>query len=827
VSLPPGTRLGPYEITTPVGAGGMGEVYRAHDTRLGRDVAIKVLPPGFTEDPARLRRFQQEARTLAALSHPNVLAVFDVGTHGGSPYLVMELLEGKTLRDLLASGPVPARRAVELALQIARGLSAAHAKGLVHRDLKPANLFITEEGHLKILDFGLAKQTALPQDPQSQVPTREDAGGTSEGLILGTSGYMSPEQVMGRPADARSDLFAVGVVLYEALSGRRAFERSSAIETLSATLKEEPPGLESPFGPIPLSLRRLVAHCLEKDPGRRSQSAQDLEYGLDAILGELTLAPGLALRIPWLTGPRLGPRVLGLVVLVLGVFGAALVLWRPAPGGIAAGSVPSVVTLPAKVFGGQESAFLTDAIPDTLSTLLAGVEGLDTRVPPSSAQVEKVQGDVTRIAEAYRAEFLVFTSVTAEGDRLHLNVKLAEGATQKVRWAGQFEGTREAYASLLHDAAQGLARALKPSGAGAVGQMAFSSEVELALREGKYFQQRYARSRDDRDFDLALAAFRKAQSMAPSSALLAAAIAGVFQEEYFGTRSPKSLSEAEQWAARSLALDPRCGRAWATRCMIETSRPRSDPATVVDFALKAARYAPDDARIHIVLGAIAPTAGFQAATGFRAMELNPLDPTGYSWAAMCLATSGHPEEGLPLLERAIRVEPRPGFHTWLKFFCLFHAGRFGEARQAYTEVQWAEVSQLMRFLMAEDLEGGRRLARKLVAEWRKAEMGSMGWVNLASFHAPLLIRLGMKEEALWVLDKSAATAFPPAYDFLLVDPDMQKVRSDPRFARALAVSRKYAVLFLERANEAKARGDFPVQLDRALTELRALVDRNP
>ncbi len=214
MTLAPGIRLGPYEIAAPIGAGGMGEVWKAKDTRLGREVAIKVLPPGFADDAERLRRFELEAKALAALNHPNVLAIFDVGTHEGSPYLVMELLEGQTLRERLHGGALPVKRAMELALQIARGLAAAHEKGLVHRDLKPANLFISRDGHLKILDFGLAKQADWLRGPQSEMPTQEARGLTSEGLVLGTVGYMSPEQVAGKPADARSDLFAFGLVLY-------------------------------------------------------------------------------------------------------------------------------------------------------------------------------------------------------------------------------------------------------------------------------------------------------------------------------------------------------------------------------------------------------------------------------------------------------------------------------------------------------------------------------------------------------------------------------------------------------------------------------------
>jgi eukaryotic-like serine/threonine-protein kinase len=231
-----GTRLGPYEIQSPLGAGGMGEVYRARDMRLGRDVAIKVLPAMFSRDPDRLRRFQQEAQAVAALNHPNILAIHDFGEHQGSPYIVTEFLEGETLRGLLEAGAVPVRKATEWAGQIARGLAAAHDKGIVHRDLKPENIFITRDGRVKILDFGLAKLT-----PEAVTPDAATlASHTQPGVVLGTVGYMSPEQVRGQTADHRSDLFNLGAILYEMLSGKRAFRGETSVETMSVVSRPCP-----------------------------------------------------------------------------------------------------------------------------------------------------------------------------------------------------------------------------------------------------------------------------------------------------------------------------------------------------------------------------------------------------------------------------------------------------------------------------------------------------------------------------------------------------------------------------------------------------------
>jgi eukaryotic-like serine/threonine-protein kinase len=282
--MAPGTRLGPYEILAPLGAGGMGEVYRAHDSRLDRTVAIKVLPAAFSRDAERLRRFEQEARATAALNHPNILAVFDIGTHEDSPYVVTELLEGETLRHRTQSGPLSVRKATDYALQSARGIAAAHDRGIVHRDLKPENIFLTRDGRIKILDFGLAKLTR-PHGESSGADTPTLASQTEPGLVLGTVGYMSPEQVRGKPADARSDIFSLGAILYEMVSGKRAFHDDTAADTMTAILKGEPPPLSDVQQNVPPGLVRTVEHCLEKDPDSRFQSARDVVFSLEAFSG--------------------------------------------------------------------------------------------------------------------------------------------------------------------------------------------------------------------------------------------------------------------------------------------------------------------------------------------------------------------------------------------------------------------------------------------------------------------------------------------------------------------------------------------------------------
>jgi serine/threonine protein kinase len=337
MSLAPGSKLGPYEIVAALGSGGMGEVYRARDPRLGREVALKILPAGSAGDPERLRRFEQEARATAAFNHPNIMAVFDIGSQDNAPYIVSELLEGETLRSRLVGGPLPVRKAVDCALQIVRGLAAAHDHGIFHRDVKPENIFITRDGHVKILDFGLAKLTMPePSAPGISAQATLDSV-TGRGVLLGTVGYMSPEQCRGAAIDARSDLFSFGAVLYEMLSGRRAFRGDTTADTISSILKEEPPDLSATGHDVPPMLGRIVHHCLEKLPAARFQSARDIAFALESLssvsLAAPTLTPEPAIaptaRKAWLVPALLG--LIGVLVVTIALLFVRLNAPPPEP----------------------------------------------------------------------------------------------------------------------------------------------------------------------------------------------------------------------------------------------------------------------------------------------------------------------------------------------------------------------------------------------------------------------------------------------------------------------------------------------------------------
>jgi TolB-like protein/tetratricopeptide (TPR) repeat protein len=436
VTLVPSARLGPYELVALLGAGGMGEVYRARDTRLGRDVAIKVLPAQFASEPDRLRRFEQEARAIAALSHPNILALYDVGTHEGSPFIVSELLEGETLRERLKSGGLTVRKAVETSVQIAQGLAAAHEKGIVHRDLKPANVFVTKDGHVKILDFGIAKLTRPDPGPQGTTLTPEPS--TETGALMGTVGYMSPEQVRGLPADHRTDIFSFGCVLYEMLSGRSPFRKDTAAETMTAILHEDPPALAGIGREIPQALEGIVTRCLEKRPDDRFSSAHDLALALGAHSGATETpakvkAPVRLLRVwrSWVVG------AVGVVVVAVA---AALLVWGPwrkaAPAAsFDPGSV--VVTVFENRTGDRSLDSVGQQIADALTNDLLKTGELKVAANPvASSRTGETGGDpLLRLARATRSAVVVAGTYDLRGDHLEVQARVVEPWHSKVVYA--------------------------------------------------------------------------------------------------------------------------------------------------------------------------------------------------------------------------------------------------------------------------------------------------------------------------------------------------------------------------------------------------------
>jgi eukaryotic-like serine/threonine-protein kinase len=371
--LAAGTRIGPYEIVSAIGAGGMGEVYRAHDTRLHRDVAIKILPASFGSDPERRARFEREAQAIAALSHPNVLAIHDTGVHDGLMYVVTELLEGETLAERLKSGALPLRKALDAAVQIARGLAAAHDKHVVHRDLKPENLFLLRDGRVKILDFGLARHVPSASGATETVPA-----GTDPGVVMGTVGYMAPEQVRGQAVDARADLFAFGTVLYETLTGQRAFRRDTAAETMTAILRDEPPELMQARADLSPALDRIVRHCLEKDPAERFQSARDIAFALESLSGSAP-ASGVSHGLEKVAGARSSRTLIWIAAGVVAM-AAAVFVWSQSRSGRDSVAGESTVAIGAATQVTTDDGLEIDAAISPDGKTLAYSTGTATRM---------------------------------------------------------------------------------------------------------------------------------------------------------------------------------------------------------------------------------------------------------------------------------------------------------------------------------------------------------------------------------------------------------------------------------------------------------------
>jgi tetratricopeptide (TPR) repeat protein len=835
----PGTRLGPYEIVAPIGAGGMGEVYRARDTRLERDVAIKVLPAAFASDPERLRRFEQETRAVAALSHPNVLAVYDVGTHEAIPYLVTELLEGESLRDRLRGGGLTVRKAVETAVQIAQGLAAAHEKGIVHRDLKPANVFLTRDGQVKILDFGLAKLVA-PRSAVEPAQASTVVEATEAGTRVGTVGYMSPEQIRGKSVDHRTDIFAFGCVLYEILFGDRAFSRDTAADTMSAILHEDPPALTGTGRGIPPTLQGIVRRCLEKRPEDRFGSARDVAFALEAITGE-TEPPVVPSKRSWIARHRLAVAAAGAAVAIV----AALALWRPwhaasAPVTSGPGHIPSILALPCKVYGAPEVAFLTEAVPATISTILAQVEGLDTKVPPTSFEVEKVKGDLATLAELYQVSSFIVTSINTSAGGFALNVELVDAATRKVRWGKQYEGSREAYNELARQAAEGIRQAVKVA-ASPVPTSGVSSEAELALREGDYFLHRYGALSHSSDFTSALEAYQRAMKANPSLATVAAAI-GLLYELKFEAEGEASgaRKEWETWARRALELDPRCGQAWTLLSMMEWYTTKPNIERQIEYALKAAAFAPRDGPCHMAVSNAVQSPGalsLQLAAGLRAVEVDPFHLGANLNVVVDLSALGRAGEAVPFADRAMRVEPEASASLNARGYMLLKLGRLDEARttlarwephfREHPESFYGGLWGQVRFQVAaaeRDAATMEKLERSIVAPLLDGRADAETLGNGTWFVCPALALLGRTDESLRILLRSVEMGVPPPYDLLLYEPGFQPLRSDPRFAKVVTASRDGAARIARILEQSRTRGELPSYLNQPLDELVKLLN---
>ncbi len=780
MSVAVGARLGHYEILAPLGAGGMGEVYRARDTRLDRDVAVKVLPERLSEDPAALSRFEREAKALAALSHPNVLTILDFGREGGVAYTVTELLEGENLRSRLLRARMSWREAAELGLEIADGLAAAHSRGFVHRDLKPENVFLTSAGRAKILDFGLARRAELAKPAEHAQRTVTQP--TEPGAVVGTVGYMSPELVSGLPADARSDIFSLGCVLYEMVTGARPFSGRTGAETLAAILRDEPAEPARSGRPVPADLAGVIRHCLEKRPDHRFQTARDLAFALKAILAGVP-------QVEPLTAPRPRKRavVLAGVGAAVAVLTVLLVMTGVVPGGL--GAVPSIAVLPLQNLSGDAAQdYFVDGMTEELIANLAKVEKLRVISRTSVMQYKGAKKPLREIARELGVESVVEGSVLRSGQRVRITVQLVKAATGQNLWAESYEKDLTDVLAAQAEAARAIVGEIKVRLTPEEGQRLakvrpVDPEAYDAYLKGRFYWSKFK----SEDYQTAIEFYQKAIEKDPTYAPAYAGLAHAYRAMAFEGLIPPSegMPKAESAARKAQSLDDTLAEVHFA--LGQNRLARWDHTTCLEELGKALAASPRDAMIRRFYSQALGRMGRwdeAIAEGKRAQELDPLSVETNRGLGSIFYWAGRNDEAIRQFRKTIELDPKDArLHDHLAEV-YSRKGMYREAiaeRQEYLSLSGDE--EAAQELGRDFADSGYHQAMKALYRKTLAFMDEAAkYAYVSSIHfAVLHAQLGEKEKAFVWLEK-AFEERQPWLGQLEFDPQFESLRSDPRFA---------------------------------------------
>ena len=776
-----GARLGPYEVVSRIGAGGMGEVYRARDTRLGREVAIKVLPAGFAEDAERLRRFEREAKATAALSHPNILDVHDVGTHEGAPYLVEELLEGESLKQRLERGALPASEALSIAVQIARGLAAAHEKHIVHRDLKPGNVFLTNQRAVKILDFGLAKLVEGVPVGEADTLTHAPTGATEFGRVLGTVAYMAPEQARGQPVDQRADVFAFGVVMYEMVSGERPFRGATATDTIAAILKEEPAALPSR---VPPALVEVIGKCLEKDPDSRYRGGSEVLQALEAVkLDEA--APLLSSlrrsirRRPWLTAANVAAAltVLALALDVGGLRGRLL-------GHTVAGRIDSLAVLPLENLSGDPTqGYLADGMHDALITGLGELGGLKKVIARGSVmRFRGTSASLRQVAGELKVGAVVTGAVLRSGSRVRITAHLVDPATEAQLWAQSYERELSDVLTLENEIVGAITREIKLQlSPQEKARLAQARPVDPEAYEAYLKAMFHLYKKTPEGYAKGMALLEEAIARHPDEPLPHAGLALAYPILYHGpggTIPPnEGFPRARAAAQRALELDPDSAHAHLALAAIKTYYDWDWTGAEREFK-RAIELAPalPEAHAHyswyLLLfqrndGAIAEAK--------RAQELDPLTPVFTAWVGWMYDNLGQHDRAIEWCRKALELDPNDTDALYVLTCALYETGVFDQAIAAARKLAAANPDWKFGLVEAYVAAGRRDDALKLIAELERED-----YPKFSDFLLGAQVALGNKAEAFRALD----AAFRYHHIFLpwnMYDGSWFPWSSDPRW----------------------------------------------